>query len=288
MLTLPPFFRSPLGCIALLAGLIALVYYALAGDPVQRIIISQADIDRLTSQWQAQYSQEPSEQQLQAIMEGYIREEVLYRQARRLELGHGDAIIRRRMVQKFQFITAQQSISEAPSKADLATFFAASGLSYQRPATLSFRHLYFSRASGRTGDYGSDDSHGGAKEQVIDSIAALNGRKNTDGDWQQFGEAFMLEREYTGMGQAQLTQLFGAEFAQSLQDLAIGPWWGPVPSAFGWHGVRILAHTPASMPAQEEISDQLLSDYYTQRRQQRAEEVYQQALTHYQIIIEKN
>ena len=59
-----------------------------------------------------------SDDELQRLIDDYVREEVLHREAVALGLGEDDYIIRRRLVQKLEFIT--EGFAEAGAKVDQA------------------------------------------------------------------------------------------------------------------------------------------------------------------------
>ncbi|MCP4300505.1 MAG: peptidyl-prolyl cis-trans isomerase, partial [Gammaproteobacteria bacterium] len=68
-------------------------------DDVQRIIITQTDIDRLSTLWKRNRQREPTEAELEGLINAHIREEVLYRTALEMGLDRNDTIVRRRLAQ---------------------------------------------------------------------------------------------------------------------------------------------------------------------------------------------
>ena len=57
-------------------------------------------VEKLVAQWEGQTERLPNARELDALIEGYIREEILVREAARLGLDGDDIIIRRRLAQK--------------------------------------------------------------------------------------------------------------------------------------------------------------------------------------------
>ena len=78
----------------LLAG--AALFYladALGGDTQRRIVVSDAERARLSAQWQAQMGRPPTEAELAALIEQWIREEIYYREAVAMGLDEDDVIL---------------------------------------------------------------------------------------------------------------------------------------------------------------------------------------------------
>lgn len=68
-----------------------------------KIIVSTADIQRLSSGWAKRWNRPPTEIELQGLVESHIREEVYYREALALGLDKNDTVLRRRLMQKWSF-----------------------------------------------------------------------------------------------------------------------------------------------------------------------------------------
>ena len=83
-------------------------------------------------------------EELEQLINTFVREEVLYREAMAMGLDKEDYIIKRRMVQKVEFIS--QGISEAatdPSDEDIQKYYEANKESYFVPPMATFTHVFF-------------------------------------------------------------------------------------------------------------------------------------------------
>ena len=76
----------------------------LNNDNENMIYVSDNDIDFLVATWNDQMQRPPSEEELKTIIENFIQNEVLYREALKLNLDSGDIIVKRRLVQKLGFL----------------------------------------------------------------------------------------------------------------------------------------------------------------------------------------
>ena len=243
-----------------------LVWFALAGaalfaaDAIRNaannrlIVIDLPLVEKLAVQWQAQTKTPISVDNLDRLIEGYIREEILVREARRLGLADDDVIIRRRLAQKVEFFMANNAPPATPSQAQLEDFYKAHKQAYISPATVSFEHIF-------TGAEKPD-------------VALLNALQNNPKNWRDFGQPFMLNRAYADETQRDLAQLMGADFADAVFALPsaatnIGHmiWKGPVRSAYGWHMVRLTAYQPAKLPPFAGLAERVARDWQEGERQ---------------------
>ncbi|MCY3792981.1 MAG: peptidyl-prolyl cis-trans isomerase, partial [Gammaproteobacteria bacterium] len=77
----------------------------LEGDATDRVInVDAAEMNRLTQQWNAQMGRQPTAEEMEGLIESFIQEEIYFREALRLSLDQGDIIVRRRLVQKLNFL----------------------------------------------------------------------------------------------------------------------------------------------------------------------------------------
>ena len=69
-----------------------------------RIEVPAAEARRLREVWAVQWHRPPSPEELQSLVDDYVREEVLVREAIAMGLDRDDDIVRRRLVQKMEFL----------------------------------------------------------------------------------------------------------------------------------------------------------------------------------------
>ena len=104
--------REPLLHFLLIGAALFILYGLLNDEPLdtgQRIVITEADIDRQITLWERKWQRLPSEQELNGLVEAQIREEVLYREALAMGLDQDDTIIRRRMAQKVELMFRERT-----------------------------------------------------------------------------------------------------------------------------------------------------------------------------------
>ena len=86
----------------------------------------------------------PSPQELSGLVDQYIREEIYYREARRMGLDANDTIVRRRMVQKLTFLTEDVATAAPLEETALKAYYDENIDEYRLPERISFKHRYFS------------------------------------------------------------------------------------------------------------------------------------------------
>lgn len=236
-------------------------------EPEQRIVIDDAAVQRLVDLWQAQAQRPPTVAELEALVAGQVREEVLVREARQLGLDQDDVILRRRLAQKMSFLLEDLSQPESPSLDEMRAYFDENHADFARPATQSFQHIYL-------GDRGAMDDR---------DVAEIRRALDAGDPWRTLGRPFMLQREYAQRRATQIDDLFGDGFAEALSTFELDTWQGPVPSSLGQHLVRVLQRTAEERPNFEEVRDRVAERVLEERRRRRNEDAYREIADRYQI-----
>jgi len=263
------YLKDPLA-IFLLFGLLifAAQQWLAADDGNYRIDVTVGQQNRIFDQWQAQMGRPPTPEEAEGLLDQWLREEIFYREAVKLGLDQDDTIIRRRLAQKLTFLNEDLANTDEPTDAELSTYFEANAADYRIPERFSFEHRYFS--SDRR-----DDAEADARAALTDPTIA--------------GDPFILQRSYAERSAREIADLFGTAFAQAITTLdADHPdqWQGPIPSAYGWHLVRLTARTPARDPLMAEVRDAVRRDYLQVRRRDANEQFYQRLRDRYDVHIE--
>ena len=81
---------------------------------------------------------------MRGLVDARVREEILYREALTLGLERGDAIVKRRLAQKMEFLASDVSTLPDPTAAELRAWYANNAERFAEPGRRSFRHVYFS------------------------------------------------------------------------------------------------------------------------------------------------
>jgi hypothetical protein len=259
---------------ALLFGLHAIVNGSGASEQDTRIVISDSEVKWLQGAWSKKWRRMPTEREFKNLLEGYIREEVLYREALAMGLDGNDTIIRRRLATKMEFLAKDLSQLIKPTEKELKAFFEANKERYQQPFRISFSHVYF-----------NPDRRANADKHARWVLANFHKNKPSPDDaWQQ-GDRFMLHYDYPQKTQTEITQLFGKSFADTIFNMVPGGWQGPVVSGYGLHLVHITKREEGRVPDFKEVRPKVYDDFVDQRRRQSYEAYYQNLRDKYKIEI---
>lgn len=228
------------------------------------IIVDAGIRDHLANLWQSQAGKSVSQQELDSLVQGWIKEEVFYREAIALGLDRDDSIIRRRLVQKLMFIIDDVD-ADPEHQAELEAFYRANISAYTLPERYSFSQIYFKNAD---------------SAKVI--ITRLEGGEN----WRDLADASMLNDSYVSRSKKELAANFGAAFIPRLDDLVLSEWVGPIESTFGFHLIRLDNIQPSEATPLQYIKDTVVRDYRQKLLALRKDSYYEKLLEKYQIVIE--
>lgn len=271
---MPRWVREPLVQFAFLGILLFLVYSAVAPRPrsaavSQRIEIVPGDVDALALGFERQWRRPPTAAEMRGLLEDLVHEEVLCREAVAMGLDRDDPVIRRRLAEKFRFLTEDLMASHAPSTVELEAFFASHRDRYATRPRFTFDQRYFSEA--RRGDRARPDAER--------ALASLRAGREPDAD------PFLLQEEFTDMTPEEVGRSMGAAFADSIAPLPVGAWSGPVRSSYGWHLVRLQRRVPGHPPEFAKVRDQVERDWAEAQRKRMNDEVYHRLRARYDVVV---
>jgi peptidyl-prolyl cis-trans isomerase C len=224
-----------------------------------RITITKSDIQGILDNYQLQYGGLPSPQQLDALVEQFVREEIFYHEALKLGLDVDDEIIRRRLVQKYEFLQQDLATPAEPTDAQLLGYYEQHPEHYRLPETVTFTHVYF-----------STDLHGeaGARRAAQDLATTLNLRGVTRAVDQ--GDRFPGNHDFASLCADELARVFGKEgLAQTIFAVDINRWSPPLRSGLGWHTVYVSGRRPSRQQAFADVRAEVRRDYIEAERERR-------------------
>ncbi len=245
-----------------------------AGPTANRIHITPGVTERLLEGFRRTWLRPPTEDEFRGLIEEYLKEVVLYREALAMGLDRDDQIIRRRMRQKLEFLTADVMASIEPTERDLQAHLDADPDQYRQEARVSFSQVYFQQRS----------DHGNASARALSALEDL--RRTPDRDPETMGDAFMFPAVHRDMSERDLLGVFGEEFAAQLVELPVGEWAGPVTSAFGLHVARLDALEPGHTSALGEVRNAVYRDLVGKRSREAGQQYFESLLSQYTVTLE--
>jgi hypothetical protein len=238
----------------------------------RHIVVTAAKRRWLDEHLERQWRRPPTPAESDKSVAGFVREEVLYREALALGLDRDDLVVRRRLVQKMEMLALRGG--PGVSEPDLMDHYLAHRADYAVPESVSFRHVFFSVAA--RGD-GARAAAGAALAEVGDG-----GRAGVSG----LGDPPPMPPEVGDWTRSMVADRFGAEFAEAV--FAAGPvgWSGPVASAYGYHLVFVTRRAAARVPDFAEVAGRIATDLDAARRAGALDRIYAAVRDAYQVEID--
>ena len=212
-----------------------------------------------------QVGRSPTKEDIRNIIDDVIKEEILYREALRLNLDLEDRIIKRRLAQKISFLREETSIAP-PDLAELQTFFEKNLNDYVYPEKYTFTHFYF-----------SSDRNGKQRAQEAMKNIANNNLPKSD--------PFMLGKNFVEKSIFEIERDFGDKFTEFLYEPAFDIWVGPIESAYGYHIVKLLNKIESFTPNLNQVKEKVEVDFYLEEKQKTLDSYLAELRDKYQVII---
>jgi hypothetical protein len=267
-------FKDPLVHFLLIgAGLFALFLWR--GDSVgspEQIVVSSERVQQLRQAAALAQGREPSDTELEQIVESAIREEIYYREALALGLDVNDDEVRRRLVEKMQYLSDGLADPEPASEEELVAFFVGSPERFLIPELVTFDQVFFSPS---TRGEALDADVAAALESLRGGAAPAD-----------VGDRTPLQERFVDAPRERVQVLFGEDLTNAVFALPTGAWVGPYRSDFGLHLVRIVSRSEARLPAFAEVRDRAAQMFAADRRAAADEAAYAQMRARYDVIVE--
>lgn len=263
--------REPLLQFFVVGGLFFLLFAVgdSSDNPSSNLIsVTPERIDKLAAQFSAAWNRTPTEDELENIIDGYIREEVYYRDALALGLDQNDTVIRQRLRQKMEFLTDTGASLMEPTPDELQAYFTANENDYQRRPQLAIEQVFLGQVP---------------SEQDTDrALALLRASPNMSvGD---IGERSLLPAQLRLTRAEGINSVFGEGFFSQIADFPLDMWSGPVVSSYGTHLVRVTDSRSAVLPPLDEIREAVIRDWKAEKAIQLRELDFAARLEKYVVV----
>ncbi|MGI9291245.1 MAG: peptidyl-prolyl cis-trans isomerase, partial [Gammaproteobacteria bacterium] len=245
-------------------------------DQETTIVVDDARVESFLSAWQSRMQRPPTQQELDGLINQYIREEIYYREAQAMGLGEDDPITRRRMAQKLEFLTKDVARLREPAEGELEGWFAQNIDDYRQPDLITFTQVFFD--PDKRGDVTLTDAE--------DLLAELQQAGEPDEQVSELGDRFMLQAYYPQKSELDIRRQLGSGFAEAVMQLEPGSWHGPMLSGYGVHLVYVYGLQQAIDPEFAAVKDRVMQDWQLEQQESFNEEYFQSLKSRYDIRIE--
>jgi len=242
------------------------------------IVISAGQIEHLAARFARTWQRPPTLEELKGLINEHVREEVAYREGVAMGLDRDDTIIRRRIRQKLDFIAVDISSLVDPTEEELAAYLADHLEDFRVEPRFTFVHVFLD--PDKRGDKLEADARG-----LLDVLFP----KPTI-DVSGMGDRILIAQTQEDISLQEIASMFGRDFADSLETLQAeegqGQWFGPIPSGYGLHLVRVVSITGGNQPELEEIREIVRREFENSRGIEAKEQFYTDLLDRYEVTVE--
>ena len=263
---MPKLLKEPL--VHFLAGaLLIFAYFWLSGgsrDPSgYEINITNSDIDRIAANAIRTSNRLPTHDEISALIDQNIREEILYREALRLGLDKDDAIIKRRLANKMRSLNIH-TIAD-PTDKELEEFIVQNPAKYQDYHRYAFDHIYIGRNPSQQNQLLKGLNDGSVSPDDIRVALSINSQQEL-------------------ADEAEISRKFGLNFTKTLSGLEIKKWTGPIESGFGQHFIFIQEKQNIAFKV-DDIRQRLTNDWRAAQIEQNEKAMFDKLAKPYSIEI---
>ena len=269
------FLREPLVHFLALGAIVFMLFGANTGSDTPadgEIIVSAGRVEQLVAGFTRTWQRPPSQQERDALVEDFIREEVFYREALAIGLDKDDTIVRRRMRQKLEFLIDDASIARRPTDEQLQRWLDAHPERFRVGPSIAFSQVYFH--PGRPGDQ--------AFKAASRALGQLRAAKR-DSAVLDAGDATSLPPGLPLSAIEEVASLFGDRFARQIAQLPLNQWSGPVESGYGWHLVYVSQRSEGASRPLGEVREAVQRAWTASERARIVEATYQKLRAKYTV-----
>jgi hypothetical protein len=258
---------------AALFGLFGMIEKKDAEAPA-KLVVSTSRIATIADGFARTWRRPPTEEELQGLVEDYVRDEIFYREGRAAGLDRDDFVIRRRVRQKLEFLAEDLAATE-PSDEQLAVFLASNPERFRTEDRLTFHDVFLSATR-----------RGSALDGDAKRIAATLAGTSDPVDAAMIGDPFLLGEEFRDMSQGDVARTFGESFANQLSVVEPGRWQGPIPSSFGLHFVFVDGRARGGLPPLDAVRTAVEREWLNARRGEAEQKLYRRLRARYEVVVE--
>ena len=256
--------------------------YAMFATPEEdfRDTLVHVDSNRINafiSEWESRWNRPPTREEIDGLIQSYIKEDVLYRQAVAMGLNEDDPITRRRMAQKLEFLTSDLAMMVQPAEGALEQYFADNSEAYRAPDLMTFSQVFF-----------DPDSRGNnTLEDAAEALLKLQAAGVPTEESMQVGDGFMLQSDFVSVTATEAARQMGTGFVEAVVQLEPGSWHGPVLSGYGVHLVYVYSYEKSPPPVFEDVQAAVLENWQFEQREQFNVDFLENLKTRYEIVIDE-
>ena len=309
----PPLHFALVGGL-LFAGRAALTSGPRTADERPRVEVTDRRVRVLVAQNESRIGRSPDPATVRGLVDRYVEEEILYREAVRrglatdnpavlvrlrqkleflddehadekgddavlreaaaLGLADDDAVLRNMFVRNMRLLLEREA-DRPPTETELEAHLQRHADDFRTPARVSWRHVVL-----------ANTDRGEARRT---DAAALLARLRSEGVPPEraaaLGDPFAGGHAFRGTTRRQIETRFGSELADAVLALPEGRWSDPIASPFGLHLVWVERHDPERLPRLDEVRDRVIVSWRHEQREAHLAQALVALRARYDVIV---
>lgn len=242
------------------------------------IIIDKAIHSELVNSFERQHHKKPNKKELNNILENYIENEILYREALFIDLDKDEPLIKEILIDKFKYISNDSINMENLSSEVLHKYYIKNLKEFKNDfyKKISFKHVYF-----------NPKYHKNTLSQAKLFLESIRNNKDTK-DSNIESDIFYAGSQFENYSENKLNTVFSHSFIKQLWDIPLHKWSEPIKSGFGTHIVFVKERIIRKKTFHE-LKNKIKNLYILDKNHFSYKNFYNKIRTKYTIIIqEKN
>lgn len=232
------------------------------------IVVDEAVRRTLTEAFEAERSRPPTDEELAKLIDGWVDEEILFREGLRRGLERDDPKVRERVGGKMLRVLSAGVMLEKPTEAQIRAYFDAHPGKWDRPAYLDFSQVYFQ---------GRDTK---ARRRAEEAQVLLR----TGVDPSGIGDPFAGGHRYRRRELTDLAEAFGPTFVVGLDTEPLDTW-ALHESTEGFHLVRIERRTKADKANFADVHDEVAGAVENESRERQLRVALDEVRARHRVIV---
>lgn len=241
-----------------------------SAETAAQIVLSKDDVFQMTKRMLAEGTI-PTKQQLNALIEQRVNEEILFREALALGLHRNDDVVRRRVAGKMHFLLGDMTGLKEPDTSELKALFDKDPTYFSIPPRVSFRQIIFPA------------DKPGARGRAMAALEKITSTSPVAAAQSSGATACDFEGSFTERTTEEIAKEDGPDFAKAVERLSAGTWQGPVWSERGWNLVFVRSLEPSRIPAFEEAQPRVRSAWLDDRQREIKRTALESMRKHYTV-----
>ncbi|MCG8669936.1 MAG: peptidyl-prolyl cis-trans isomerase [Pseudomonadales bacterium] len=239
----------------------------------KKIVVTKEQQKHLTAAYIQQHRRIPTKKDIEHLVNAEIMDEALFQQGLIYQLDQQDPVVRRRVIQKMNFILEAQATPMSPTLDKLNDYLESNLDSFSGETLYDIDHVFFKSDQGQQ-----------SIDKANETLAILNSIETKALIIKS--DPFIRGLSFNGLSISQISNTLGILDGKSLSALKstkVHQWIGPIQSRFGLHLIRVNDVKQPPVPTLKSHRHEIYAAWKKQEKQQRLAQLKLELLDEYQV-----